>query len=288
MGSTTPELSTDSFHQIGQVLKALQDYGVTLDHLGRLRSDKRYTARVANLMRFDWVDEPPHHTHTRNSMGQAPNFFGPLDWMRFYGIVLGGDFFTNIPWSVETLLGPCPFTKGKKVHQTHFLFFTIEHLSGENLNIDQLTYDGWYMLHRRSGRGVEARDGHQKCFPVHSQANPRNKPESTLRWHLVCMHSQRSEGYANFDAREMSLPGEYEVASAVDVVAMFTLYYRLSDTRAGHLCTDFTASLGQCCDRHGDGDRSEIRIAENKVIQVRKHSAVSDLGVFASRKFPTA
>lgn len=54
------------------------------------------------------------------------NFVDPLDWHLSYGI----DFSTlekkkmaNFPWSLEFLKSDCPFEKGKKIYETHFLFW---------------------------------------------------------------------------------------------------------------------------------------------------------------------
>jgi len=289
MKSTTPGLWNDGFGQIGQTLKVLEDLGVHSGHLAKLRSDKRYARRIAHYMRFGWVDQPRHHFQMRNAMDGALNYFGPLDWMEFYGAILDENIFINIPWSVETLNEPCPFTEDEKVHQTHFLFFTMGCLPGTHLDIDEFTFQGWSRLYRNDGRCIETKDGHPKTwFPGQSQKNPHNRSGSLLGWHLVCMRPQRSEGYANFTAREMSLPKDYEVASAVDVVAMLALNHKLADNRIDYQCTDFTALLGQCCDRHDDGERSDIRVDEKKGIRVGKHSEVSDLGVFVSKKLPTA
>jgi hypothetical protein len=51
MKSTTQSgLWNITFGELGATLKALQDHGVTLDHLARLRADPDYTKRVAEFM----------------------------------------------------------------------------------------------------------------------------------------------------------------------------------------------------------------------------------------------
>lgn len=71
-----------SYGEVGATLKALQDQGVTLQDLKRVRSDPRFASRIARLIRYGWHEDwnhPPYEETDSQQMirRQIPEqFFG--------------------------------------------------------------------------------------------------------------------------------------------------------------------------------------------------------------------
>src|SRR3989344_2649403 len=115
MKSTTQSgLWTASYGEIGASLKSLQDNGVTLDHLARLRSDANYAKRIAGFMLRGGIDGSVHHKLARALMGQ--NFFGVEEYATLYGVNFSKKQLREIsgfPWGEDVLNSPCPFNKDR-------------------------------------------------------------------------------------------------------------------------------------------------------------------------------
>src|SRR3989338_3116439 len=62
-------LWTASYGEIGATLKALQDHGVTLKHLARLRAEPEYAKRVAKYIVRDDINGSISHEFARAIMG---------------------------------------------------------------------------------------------------------------------------------------------------------------------------------------------------------------------------
>ncbi|HBV32905.1 TPA: hypothetical protein DEB72_00005, partial [Patescibacteria group bacterium] len=62
MKSTNPSgLWTAGYGEVGATLKSLEDNGVTIEHLARLRSDETYAKRVAEFMLRGGIEGSIHH-----------------------------------------------------------------------------------------------------------------------------------------------------------------------------------------------------------------------------------
>ncbi len=130
-------LWTIEFGQLGATLKALQDVGVTLDHLDRLRSDSAYAHAVAEVMLSSRSDgSSKSHSLARGLLGR--NYFGVEEWLVYYGVVLTDQELAQVsefPWRPETLLAPCPFYKGMQIKDTHFAYLGLSARQGVPLTI---------------------------------------------------------------------------------------------------------------------------------------------------------
>lgn len=78
-------LWTMTFGGIGATLRALQDYGVTHEHLARLRAEPDYAKRVAEFMLCGGIIEDNiHQKMVRKTMGK--NFFGVKEAIKLFGV----------------------------------------------------------------------------------------------------------------------------------------------------------------------------------------------------------
>ncbi len=86
------------------------------------------------------------------------NFFGIDDWENLFFPVIKftkqeREELSILPWDKTVLESRCPFTKGKKVGETHFAFLAIDKLpSGDSLTIDNLALLN--RIHKRVKRDV--------------------------------------------------------------------------------------------------------------------------------------
>jgi len=105
MKNTNPGgLWTASYGEIGATLRALQDQGVTCDHLKRIRAEPGYAKRVAEFMIRGGLESSVHHTLAREIMGK--NMFGVEEAIQYFGVNPTSqqfDVLSEVPFSKTVL-----------------------------------------------------------------------------------------------------------------------------------------------------------------------------------------
>ncbi|KKS43621.1 MAG: hypothetical protein UV05_C0027G0002 [candidate division CPR1 bacterium GW2011_GWA2_42_17] len=202
--------ASSSYGEIGATLKALQDNGVTLEHLARLRGDNDYAKRVAEFM---GASIP--HKLARNIMGK--NFWGVEEWLHFYGVS-----FTNkqlreaayFPWNDDVLNTPCPLGNKGRIRETHIAFLGIPNINGKPLTILQ-----WHKLHNTN---------HPMLRLTNIDKDEKLLVESVcaFRWYLMPIRAIFSSAEKTTHERLDMLPQEYEFSRAILEVTKNILYYR--------------------------------------------------------------
>ncbi len=274
------------FGELGATLKALQDNGVTAEHLARLRAEPDYAMRVAEAMLQDGLVGSIHRTLVRSILGK--NFFGVEEWSSLYGVNLSIKQLrgiTRFPWSEDVLNAPCPFYKGKSVKETHFAFLGLDAFKGKPLTILK-----WQELHPDSGQPK-----FYSYAPDNWYAKEKfgNEPTCGFRWYLMPLEilpdsadKTYQEQVAMFDKiyqeQVAMLPADYEVPHAIEEVTKVILYYRKNG-----ICLNPTR-YGRCQDVASDGRRVHVGSFDMGVLDVGDcsdggHSC--GVGVAASRKF---
>ncbi len=214
-----PGLWTAGFGEIGATLKSLQDCGVTVNHLTRLRAEPGYAQRVASFIIRGGLAGEIKYRNAKVLLGN--NFFGPEEWLAEYGFNLSQEQFDRInkfPWSEDVLNSPCFLVKGKTIKETHFAFLGMENANGKPLTI--LRWKGIYS------------PPHWPRF-YSTDLGPEGKEESFakketchLRWYLMpLMFLQNSVG-KSYEALPEIIPPNYEMATAVEEVTKLLLYHR--------------------------------------------------------------
>lgn len=213
MKGTTPSgLWTMEFGELGATLKSLQDNGVTLDHMARLRSDPAYAKRIAEFMLRGGIDGSVHHKLARALMGQ--NFFGVEEYAALYGVNFSKKQLREIsefPWGEDVLNGPCSFNKGKTVRETHFAFLGVEKINGSPLTIVK-----FQELHPASGQS--------KFFSYAPRSWCSQQVFATdktmkLRWYLLLKDIVPNSINTSWNDQKAMLSAKYEVPTAVEETA---------------------------------------------------------------------
>src|SRR3989344_1409706 len=133
-----------------------------------------------------------------------PNCFGIADWQTFHRVIITAKQTTAIsefPWSDATLNSPCPFHPRKKVHETHFAFMGLDHITIAELQ----------KLYPHSGQ--------PRFYPYlpdawYSGQEFATKTTLALRWYLLLKEIVPGSEKKTFEEQKAMLPKEYEVPSA--------------------------------------------------------------------------
>lgn len=274
MKSTTQRgLWTVEYGKLGATLKALQDYGVTTDHLARLRADPDYAKQVAKFMIIKGGPSPSvHHKIIGAIMGD--NFFGVEDWSALNGVDFTRQQLRQVakfPWSKDILISTCPFC-GKVVKDCHFAFIGVDRLNGKPLTTTKMQE-----LHAPTGKPT-----FYFYAPSVLYSEQKYAKESTMRWYLLHNYPVWKSENKTYREQVQMLTADYEVPSAVVeitkhiLIARKTGFSEYPSLRAR--CTDITRNNGIVSvgvfDGHGP-------VANGCRDDDREH----DLGIAASRKF---
>ncbi|TAN57399.1 hypothetical protein EPN15_04375 [Patescibacteria group bacterium] len=242
-------LWTASFGEIGATLKALQDYGVTLEHLARLRAEPEYAKRVAEYILRGGVEYSEHHKLARALMNQ--NFFGIEDWTRFYKVSFSWEQLRQtpeFPWNKDILLSTCPLCC-KIVKDCHFAFLGLDRING-----DPLTFKKLQELHPATGHPKFA-SYYSKYDPHYSGKKFITETTMDFRWYLL--HTDIVPGSENktLEEQKAMLPAEYEIPSIVAETAKDLFVCRKTGTYA------ISAWFKRCADiRRSDGYDSHVSV----------------------------
>lgn len=231
--STNPNgLWNASFGEIGATLKVLQDHGVTLNHLARLRSDSDTARRVAELIRGAEAIFTPKQA--RAILGK--NFWGFEEWQKFYDARFDKEHLSwpsvnRFPWDAKFLESPCPFNPGKKIKETHFAFLGLQTLNGEPLTIMKL-----HELHPqtiRDERGLQLiAEGQEKVHCLwYSRYEFATRQLCGFRWYLMPIEPVPMSTLKAYTEQVKMLPVGYEVPLTVEEITKRILLWRKSHIR---------------------------------------------------------
>ncbi len=264
------------FGELGATLKALQDQGVTPDHLARLRADPAYAKRIAELMLRGGLEGSVHQRLARAILGK--NFFGIEDWATLYGVKFSEKQLRAVaefPWGEDILNSPCPFNKGKTIRETHVAFLGLNQYMGKPLTIRK-----WQDIHPATGQ-PRFFSYPQDCWYTNEKF--ANDPTCAFRWYLMLANIlPKSEDKTYADQTAM-LPAEYEVPFAIEEVTKNLLHHR----KNGEFLNG--SRHGRCQDVSSRGYRVGVGYFDAQGLSVYYSWDVSrngGLGLAASRKLP--
>lgn len=267
-------LWTASFGEIGATMKSLQDHGVTLEHLARLRAEPEYAKRVAEYILRGGVDGSVHHKLARALMGK--NFFGIEDWATLYGANFSQKQLRKVaefPWGEDILASTCPLC-GKTVKDCHFAFLGLDRLNGKPLNILKLQE-----LHPAT---TQPRFASFTPDSWYSKEKFATGTTCDLRWYLLHTNIVPKSEDKTFDEQKAMLPVEYEVPSAITEVAKDLLVFKKTGVCAN------PSRYGRCTDVDSGGGRVRVGYFGAGGLDVGGcwgDGRCGGIGVSASRKF---
>ena len=234
MKSTTQSgLWKVEFGELGATLKVLQDHGVTLDHLARLRAEPNYAKRVAKFMLQGGLDASIHQKLARAVMGK--NFFGVEDWSALYGVNFSQKQLRRVaefPWGEETLNSTCPLC-GKVVKDCHFAFVGLDRIKGKSLTILKLQE-----LHLATGQPKFY--SYAPCAWYSKQKFARET--MNFRWYLLHQDIVPKSEDKTYDDQKAMLTADYEVPSAVTEATKDLLVFR----KTGNFVNPSRYALCEC------------------------------------------
>jgi len=209
-------LWTASFGEIGASLKALQDQGVALEHLARLRSENEYAKRVAQFMLRGGIEGSVHHKLARAILGK--NFWGVEEWSALYGLNFSKKQLREIsefPWGEDILNSTCPLC-GKIVRECHFAHLGLEKFKGVPLTMMKL-----YELHPTTGQPRFYADD-----PWYKNENFATKTTLQFRWYLTHLEIIPNSTNKTYAEQIQMFTEEYEVPLAMEETLKNFLYYK--------------------------------------------------------------
>lgn len=275
MENTTKNgLWTASYGEIGATLKVLQDNGVTVEHLARLRGEPDYAKRVAEFMLRGGLEGSVHQKLARAIMGK--NFFGVEEWSTLYGVNFTKKQLRGVaefPWGEDILNAPCPFVRSKSIKETHFAFLGLQTINGKPLTILKLQE-----LHPATG---------QPKFYFNNNPWYGNQKFATdvvcgLRWYLMPLGIVPNSTDKTYQAQVAMLSQDYEVPHAIEEVAKDILYYRKNCSYPN------PSRWGRCQDVTSAGGRVHVGDFGSKGLDINSwfdDVRSSSFGLAASRKF---
>ncbi len=275
MKSTTKSgLWTASYGEIGATLKVLQDHGVTVEHLARLRGEPDYAKRVAEFILGGGLKGSVHQQLAQAIMGK--NFFGVEEWSTLYGVTFTKKQLRAVaefPWSEDILNSPCPFIRGKSIRETHFAFLGLNNIKGKPLPILK-----WQELHPQSG---QPRFWSYAPDNWYAKEKFANEPTCGFRWYLMLIEIVPNSTDKTYQEQVAMLTADYEVPLAIEEVTKDLLYYRKNGIYLN------PQRYGRCQDVSSDGCRVHVGYFDSGGLDVS--FCWDDLryriGVAASRKF---
>ena len=261
------------FGELGATLKALQDHGVTPDHLARLRAEPDYAKRVAQFMLRGGLDASIHQKLACAVMGK--NFFGVEDWSTLYGVNFSQKQLRQVaefPWDKDILNSTCPLC-GKVVKDCHFAFVGLD-----RLNVKPLTILELQELHPATGQPK-----FYSYAPSVWYSNQKFAMETTMsfRWYLLHQNIVPKSEDKTHDDQKAMLTADYEVPSAVTESTKNLLVFR----KTGNFVNPSWLARCECVS--SDGNSVHVgRFGEGGLnVNLYRGAYRSYFGLAASRKF---
>lgn len=209
--------------EVNSTLEVLDRFGVTADHLARLRAEPDYAKRVAECMLRDGLEGSIHHKLARAVMGQ--NFFGVEDWATFYGASFTKKQLRQVaefPWGEDVLNGPCPFVTGKTIRETHFAFLGLHQLKGTPLTVKH-----WLTVHPK--------DGQPRFYfaenPWHDGQPHTDEATMELKWYLLLKDIVPNSTSMTPEEQAPLVPQEYDIPTTISEVTKDILVFRKTGVR---------------------------------------------------------
>ncbi len=121
-------LFTAELGEIIATIKILQDYGVTVEHLKRIRSDKNFAKLIGEFIGRDGFLSGLLHYEVRKIMRSVlyKRMWGPEEWTEYFGLSFTDDVLNEamkLPFNLDFLQSKDFNDENFTVAETHFLFW---------------------------------------------------------------------------------------------------------------------------------------------------------------------
>ncbi|MDD3711457.1 MAG: hypothetical protein PHP37_02565, partial [Patescibacteria group bacterium] len=149
-------------------------------------------------------------------------FFGPTDWLKYYGIKI-----TNfvlpilLPNLIKILESDCPFTIGKKVKETHYLFCLPDNWNGQPLTIKK-----WQEIYPKTANSkVFFRDRMVEDYIWLTSHPCTNSDVARYKWYLMFEGLPEDSFNKDYSQQMADKINGYEVPEVIECVPMHFLIY---------------------------------------------------------------
>lgn len=221
-----------SHYQVTATLEALERWGrINERGFALLRSDKELVNQIGKQV-LQKLCPPTDVDQALLSIMDDSQFFGPADWQRYYNLRVSN---YDLPIPIEELNKileeKCPFNKGKKLRDTHYLFYLPDNWKGVPLTIMK-----WQEIYPESNKGVanESFCGFTCYIDIKNNncvSLARDCTQKTVAqkgWYLMPKNLPKIlEGSLSKQLKDK--PKTYEVAKLVECVPMHFLILEKND-----------------------------------------------------------
>jgi len=229
-------LSRMTHYQVTANLEALERWG-RIDERGfrLLRSDKELNEQIGKLV-LEKLCPPTEIDLALLSIMDDNDFFGPADWLRYYNERVE-DY--DLPISIEKLNNileeDCPFTRGKKIRDTHFLFYLPKNFHGNPLTIMK-----WQEIYPKSRKSTDKEsfcgfsgyiDAKNKDYHDSLAVDCTQKNVARNNWYLMPKNLPKILGDKTFLEQAMDKPDTYGIARLIECVPIYFLYFEKTGGR---------------------------------------------------------
>lgn len=219
-------LSVLSHYQTSSVLETLERAGLTIEGFKLILSDKNYAANIVRYANNQLLDSNELDNQLLSLLGDS-SFFGPSDWLRYYRSKIENFELPISITSLENILNEgCPFSPGRKVKDTHYLFCL-----PDDYNEAPLTINQWEIIYKHESkitlRGVDV-DGHPCNYSdsFYSSLDFSKNETANFNWYLMFKGVVRGSTNKNLsEQKEMLKKRGYEIPKAVEVLPLLLLFY---------------------------------------------------------------
>lgn len=208
-----------SQYQVTATIEALERAGLPLEGFNLFRSDKKFINNVARYAINLMLGSEKLDSQILSLINDG-NYFGPADWLKFYGIK-SSNF--KLPISINELKiilnKDCPFTTGKKIKETHCLFYLPSYWGEEPLSINK-----WKELYRVENKILF--HGPNDFTWLNYEDFYFSNMHAHQNWYLMFAGAIPGLIGHNF-TQQKTIFDEigYEFAETIEVVSMFLLFW---------------------------------------------------------------
>jgi hypothetical protein len=206
---------------------------------------------VADLIINEFFGETRVDRELRSIL-EPESYFGPQDWLRYYAI----NFEPELPIPLSNLKkildADCPFTFGKKIKETHFLFCLPPEIDGRYFNLRN-----WYALYAATKQPHFSNDGPGKdpwWFKEHFSIIRSGDCSWFLMYKgVVPIKEPSGLTFKNtLEGAILNLPDYYKLPHANECAAMHFLTFIKNDERNNEFV------MGTVIDKGPTGDNVSV------------------------------
>ncbi|MFA5131319.1 MAG: hypothetical protein WC467_02735 [Patescibacteria group bacterium] len=253
MDTNQKVLSTMTGYEIMATIEALEKQGLNVSSFKLLRQDKNLAEEVANLILSKQFQPRIDDQQFLSIMGKE-NYFGPTEWFRHFNVYLEIELPISMHRLTQIANGDCPFEKGKKVKDTHFLFCLPKKI--ETSTIDRyMNINTWRKILPAKGQpkfigGNTIPSPSSNKAPWYENLGFATNPKHRYDWFL--MYKGILPSYFSTPERPIESWDQYFRPNTIECISMHFQYYVKNKTYLN------PSEFGRTCDLMPDNNEGDF------------------------------